>query len=304
MVHTINHHPDFSMKVTKYVLPVAGLGTRFLPATKAIPKEMLPVVDKPLIQYAVEEAVEAGAREIVLVTHASKRALEDHFDKDLLLESALEAKGKDQLLERVRSILPEGVQVISVRQPEPLGLGHAVWCARHVVGDEPFGVILPDVLIHHPQRGCMAQLVDGYERYGASMIGVETVPLDEVEKYGIVSLAQDGEGNIQPMTGVVEKPSPQDAPSQLSVVGRYILTSRVMKLLETTERGAGGEIQLTDAIAEAIEEETVYAYRFEGTSYDCGHKLGFIRANLEYALRDPEIGSSVQQLIQEQSNNG
>jgi len=290
------------MKVTKYVLPVAGLGTRFLPVTKAIPKEMLPVVDKPLIQYAVEEAIEAGAEEIVLVTHASKRALEDHFDKDFLLESALEAKGKDQLLEKVRSILPDHVQVISVRQPEPLGLGHAVWCARHVVGDEPFGVILPDVLIHNPQQGCMAQLAGGFATHGASMIGVETVPLEEVDKYGIVSLAEGEQGAVQPMTGVVEKPSPQDAPSQLSVVGRYILTPRVMALLETTERGAGGEIQLTDAIAATMEEESVYAYTFEGTSYDCGHKLGFIRANLEYALRDPEIGASVQQLIQEQQN--
>ncbi len=286
------------MKIKKYVLPVAGLGTRFLPATKAIPKEMLPVVDKPLIQYAVEEAAEAGAEQIILVTHPSKLALEDHFAVNSELESALIEKGKDELLQKVRSILPEGVTVTTVYQYEPLGLGHAVLCAKEIVGDEPFGVILPDVLVYNPEKGCMRQLADSYEQKGASIIGVETVPLDEVHKYGIVSLTERGEEKLQRMSGVVEKPPVEDAPSQLSVVGRYILTARVMELLESTERGAGGEIQLTDAIAALIAEEPVFAYAFDGTSYDCGYKYGYVRANIEYALRDGEIGDEVGQLIQ------
>ena len=286
------------MNVEKYVLPVAGLGTRFLPATKAIPKEMLPIVDKPLIQYAVEEAVEAGAKQIILVTHASKRALEDHFDQLPELERALEQKGKDQLLEKVRAILPEGVEVVMVRQPKPLGLGHAVWCAHAIVGDAPFGVILPDVLIDH-QPGCMAQLVEQYEQQQASIIGVESVLPEEVDKYGIVSLKEGETGKLQQMTAVVEKPSPEEAPSTLSVVGRYILTPRVMVLLSLTEKGAGGEIQLTDAIAALMEKEKVYAYTFSGTSYDCGHKLGFLQANMEYGLRDPEVGSALERLLRE-----
>lgn len=289
------------MKIEKYVLPVAGLGTRFLPATKAIPKEMLTVVDKPLIQYAVEEAVEAGAKQIILVTHASKRALEDHFDLNLQLEQQLEEKGKFALLEKVQSILPDGVEVISVRQPLALGLGHAVRCAQSVVGDEPFGVILPDVLIHHT-TGCMKQLADAFAEHRGSMIGVETVAREEVDKYGIVSLQPNESGDVQRMSGVVEKPSPEAAPSTLSVVGRYILTPRVMALLRQTDAGAGGEIQLTDAIAALIDEEPVYACRFEGESYDCGYKLGFIRANLEYALRDTEIGDEVATLLKGLTN--
>ncbi|MBT3309949.1 MAG: UTP--glucose-1-phosphate uridylyltransferase GalU [Gammaproteobacteria bacterium] len=285
------------MKITKYVLPVAGLGTRFLPATKAIPKEMLTVVDKPLIQYIVEEAVEAGAEQIILVTHASKRALEDHFDKMPELERVLEEKGKQQLLEKVRSIIPEHVEVIAVRQPEPLGLGHAVLCAAPVVGDAPFAVMLPDVLIHN-SPGCMAQLVELFETQGSSIIGVENVAREEVNKYGIVSLQPDEQGALQRMSGVVEKPTPEQAPSTLSVVGRYILTPKVMELLRETESGAGGEIQLTDAIATLITQEPVYAYTFKGSSYDCGHKMGFVQANLEYALRDPEISAELEQQIQ------
>jgi len=285
------------MKITKYVLPVAGLGTRFLPATKAIPKEMLTVVDKPLIQYIVEEAVEAGAEQLILVTHASKRALEDHFDKMPELERVLEEKGKQQLLEKVRSIIPEHVEVIAVRQPEPLGLGHAVLCAAPVVGDAPFAVMLPDVLIHN-SPGCMAQLVELFETQGSSIIGVENVAREEVNKYGIVSLQPDEQGALQRMSGVVEKPTPEQAPSTLSVVGRYILTPKVMELLRETESGAGGEIQLTDAIATLITQEPVYAYTFKGSSYDCGHKMGFVQANLEYALRDPEISAELEQQIQ------
>jgi len=288
------------MKVTKYVLPVAGLGTRFLPATKAIPKEMLPIVDRPLIQYVVEEAVEAGATEIILVTHSSKRALEDHFDKNLELERQLEEKGKDDLLEKVHAILPEGVKVVSVRQPEPLGLGHAVLCAQHLVENEPFGVILPDVLIHHPHTGCMAQMVEQFSRLNHSLIGVESVPLEDVCKYGIVSLYPDEIGEkIQRMAVIVEKPSQQEAPSTLSVVGRYILTPQILRMLEKTQQGAGGEIQLTDAIADLLQHEPIYTYTFEGISYDCGHKEGFLRANLEYGLRDPESGKTLMKLIQE-----
>ena len=286
------------MRVRKYVLPVAGLGTRFLPATKAIPKEMLTVVDRPLIQYVVEEAVEAGAEEIVLVTHPDKGALEKHFAPDSRLESALEARGKRELLQKVRAILPAGVTVTAVYQHEPLGLGHAVLCAREVVGEEPFGVILPDVLIYHEAQGCMRQMAGAFAQKGGSIIGVETVPREEVDKYGIVSLAEGEEGRLQKMVGVVEKPSVEKAPSQLSVVGRYILTPRVMELLEGTAAGAGGEIQLTDAIAALIEEEPVYAYTFEGVSYDCGYKFGYIRANLEYALRDPEICGAVRKLVE------
>ncbi|MBT3196266.1 MAG: UTP--glucose-1-phosphate uridylyltransferase, partial [Gammaproteobacteria bacterium] len=231
------------MPIKKYVLPVAGLGTRFLPATKAIPKEMLPIVDKPLIQYVVEEAVEAGATEIILVTHPSKRALEDHFDINVELERTLEKKGKTQLLERVRTILPENIRVAAVRQHEPLGLGHAVLCAKELVGNEPFGVILPDVLIHHPQRGCMAQMMKVYQQLGHSIIAVEPVAHDQVDKYGIVSLEAGGEEGLRQLSGIVEKPTPENAPSNLSVVGRYILPPRVMQLLEQTTPGSGGEIQ-------------------------------------------------------------
>ncbi len=287
------------MKITKYVLPVAGLGTRFLPATKSIPKEMLTVVDRPLIQYAVEEAIEAGAEQIILVSHSSKRALEDHFDHAPELERALEQKGKLQLLERVREILPVGVEVMVVRQPIPLGLGHAVLCARSIVGDQPFGVILPDVLIHH-ERGCMAQLVEAYQRRRASIIGVEEVAPEVVDRYGMVALqAEDAGERTQRMQGVVEKPAIGKAPSNLAVVGRYILTPDIFTLLQQTGRGSGGEIQLTDAIAAQISQQPVYAHTFDGKSYDCGHKLGFVRANLEYGLRDPEIATAVAEMVQE-----
>jgi len=287
-----------STKVTKYVLPVAGIGTRFLPATKAIPKEMLTVVDKPLIQYAVDEAAEAGAEQIILVTHPSKRALEDHFTVNSDLESILIEKRKGELLQQVRSILPTGVTVSVVYQHQPLGLGHAVLCAKDLVGDEPFGVILPDVLIHNGGHGCMTQMVEAFDKKGSSIIGVETVPLEEVHKYGIVSLDERDGGKIQKMSGVVEKPSAEEAPSQLSVVGRYLLTPKVMELLEMTESGAGGEIQLTDAIAALIGEEPVFSYTFDGVSYDCGYKFGYVRANIEYALRDEEIKDEVLQLIE------
>jgi UTP--glucose-1-phosphate uridylyltransferase len=285
--------------VEKYILPVAGLGTRFLPATKAIPKEMLPVVDKPLIQYAAEEAIEAGAKQLILVTHANKRALEDHFDYFPELESELEAKGKDVLLQKVRDILPNMVEVIVVRQAKPLGLGHAVLCARSVVGEEPFGVILPDVLVDN-RPGCMAQLASQYAEKQNSIIGVEDVSIEDVHKYGIVSLVSNSEQRLQQMVGVVEKPLPKETPSTLSMVGRYILTPRIMKMLERTKPGAGGEIQLTDGISALINEEPVYAYSFDGKSYDCGHKLGFVQANAEYALKDPEIGRAFEKSLREQ----
>jgi len=261
---------------------------------------MLTVVDRPLIQYVLEEAVEAGAEEIVLVSHPDKRTLEEHFNKNARLESALEEQGKGQLLQKVRSILPDGVTVSVVYQHQPLGLGHAVLCAKDIVGDEPFGVILPDVLIFNSDQGCMAQLVEAFAETGAAIIGVETVPLKDVHRYGIASLKETGRGQLQRMSGIVEKPAIEEAPSQLSAVGRYILTPRIMELLESIGEGVGGEIQLTDAIVSLMDEEPVYAYTFDGISYDCGYKFGYIRANLEYALRDPEIQDEVQGLIQKQ----
>lgn len=295
-----------NMKITKYIIPVAGMGTRFLPATKAIPKEMLPVVDKPLIQYVVDEAAAAGAEEIILVTHPDKHPLKAHFSKNEKLEEALEKSGKDALLQKVYSILPAGVTVTTVDQMEPLGLGHAVLCAREIVGDEPFGVILPDVLIYDDKQGCMEQMVQEFEQQGESIIGVEEVPLEDVDKYGIVSLANSenvgSKNRKQRMSGVVEKPAPESAPSRLSVVGRYILTPRVMEILENTKIGAGGEIQLTDAIATLIGEEPVFAYTFKGESYDCGCKYGYLRANIEYGLRDLEVSEQLQRLINLHAN--
>lgn len=272
------------------VFPVAGRGTRFLPATKASPKEMLPIVDKPLIQYAVEEAVEAGATKLVFVTGASKRAIEDHFDVDFELESALEASGKLELLELTRDIVPAGVSCIYIRQGVPLGLGHAVLCARPAVGDEPFYVHLADDLIYS-EVACLQQMREHYEQHGASVLGVETVPKDQTGSYGIVAVDDSQEG-FSKVTRIVEKPKPEDAPSNLAVVGRYLLTPAIFDELETTGRGAGGEIQLTDAIAALLARETVSALPFTGTRYDCGSKIGYLRAVVEYALRHPELGEN------------
>lgn len=276
------------MKITKAVFPVAGMGTRFLPATKANPKEMLPIVDKPLIQYAVEEAIAAGISEMIFVTSSAKRAIEDHFDKNYEMEAELEKKQKWELLELVRNVLPTGVSCAYVRQPEALGLGHAVLCAKPLIKDEPFAVILADDLIDGHGGGAMAQMAQLYAQHQCSLLGVEEVAAEDTDKYGIVKAATMDE-RLSRVERIVEKPKPAHAPSTLAVVGRYILTSRIFELLETTGRGAGGEIQLTDAIAALLKEEQVLAYRFSGRRYDCGSKLGYLEATVEYALKHPEL---------------
>ena len=274
-------------RVTKAVFPVAGLGTRFLPATKASPKEMLPVVDKPLIQYAVEEAVAAGITDMIFVTGRSKRAIEDHFDKAYELEAELQAKGKTKLLKEVRGLLPENVMCAYVRQAEALGLGHAVLCARHLVGDEPFAVILADDLID-AQVPVMKQMVQVHAKNGGSVIAVQDVPREETSSYGIVSADRISPG-ISKITAMVEKPRPEEAPSTLGVVGRYILSPRIFHFLENTRPGAGREIQLTDAISRLLREENVLAYEFQGQRYDCGSKLGYLQATVNLALKHPEL---------------
>jgi UTP--glucose-1-phosphate uridylyltransferase len=275
-------------QIRKAVFPVAGLGTRFLPATKANPKEMLTVVDKPLIQYAAEEAIAAGVEELIFVTSSSKRAIEDHFDKNFEMETELERKGKTQLLELVRNVVPKGVSCVYVRQAEALGLGHAVLCAKPVVGDEPFAVILADDLIDGGDMPCMAQMASAFAYNRCSLLGVEEVPHEETEKYGIVQSDEITKG-LSRVCSIVEKPKPVDAPTNLAVVGRYILTPRIFDLLENIPKGAGGEIQLTDAIAALLKEEQVLAYQFEGQRYDCGSKLGYLRATVEYALQHQEL---------------
>ena len=284
-------------RLTKAVFPVAGLGTRFLPATKANPKEMLPVVDKPLIQYAVEEAVAAGITELIFVTSSAKRAIEDHFDKNHELESVLERKGKEKLLRMVRDIVPEGVAPVYVRQPEALGLGHAVLCARPLVGDNPFAVILADDLIDpEGNEAPLKQMADVYRYHGGSVLGVEEVPPEETDKYGIVSATpvNDRVGRVH---DIVEKPAPAEAPTNLGVVGRYILSSRIFDRLERTRAGAGGEIQLTDAIADLMCEEQTLSYRFAGTRYDCGSKMGYLEATVRYALKHPDLGDDFRALL-------
>ena len=270
------------------VFPVAGLGTRFLPATKASPKEMLPVVDKPLIQYAVEEAVDAGMTQMVFITGRNKRAIEDHFDKAFELETELEARGREALLESIRNIVPKHVSCIYVRQPEALGLGHAVLCAKPVVGDEPFAVILADDLIDGTPS-TLQQMVEVFKERKSSVLGVQKIPREESNKYGVIrGTALDA--RLHRLDGIVEKPKPADAPSNLAVVGRYILTPAVFGFLERIGKGTGGEIQLTDGIARLLETEDVLALEFEGTRYDCGSKLGYMMANLVYGLRHPEVG--------------
>jgi UTP--glucose-1-phosphate uridylyltransferase len=276
-------------KLRKAVFPVAGLGTRFLPATKASPKEMLPVVDKPLIQYAAEEVEAAGVDQLVFITGRAKRSIEDHFDKAYELEMELKGAGKHKLLEIVQNILPPEVSCIYLRQAEALGLGHAVLCARPVVGDEPFAVILADDLIRGDEQGVVEQMARMHERYGCSILSVEEVPRDETQKYGIVQTEPGPDGELR-VTSIVEKPAPDMAPSNLAVVGRYLLTPRIFDKLETTPRGAGGEIQLTDAIAALLEDEPVIAYPFRGKRYDCGSKLGYLQAQVELGLEHEELG--------------
>ncbi|MDZ7662773.1 UTP--glucose-1-phosphate uridylyltransferase GalU [Thiohalophilus sp.] len=274
--------------IKKAVFPVAGLGTRFLPATKASPKEMLPVVDKPLVQYAVEEAISAGCEQMIFINGRSKQAIPDHFDKAYELENELEEKGKTKLLEIVRNIVPDHVSCIYLRQAEALGLGHAVLCARPVVGNDPFAVILADDLIDGGDKTCLQQMVEQYSRYGSSILGVEEVPVEETFKYGVIK-SSALEDRFSRVEEIVEKPAPDKAPSNLAVVGRYILTPHIFELLEKTPKGAGGEIQLTDAIAELLKDEQVLAYAFKGKRYDCGSKLGYLQATVEYALKHPEL---------------
>jgi UTP--glucose-1-phosphate uridylyltransferase len=279
------------------------MGTRFLPATKANPKEMLPVVDKPLIQYAVEEAERAGITQLIFVTSSSKRAIEDHFDKNFELETLLRERNKTDLLAMITNIVPEGVSCTYVRQPEALGLGHAVLCAKPVVGNEPFAVILADDLIDGVGRSCLGQMVDIYDRHHCSVLGVQEVAPQETDRYGIVQAEPAGD-RLGKVTGIVEKPRPADAPSNLAVVGRYILTPRIFTLLERIERGAGGEIQLTDAIARLLVEEQVLAYQFNGRRYDCGDKLGYLQATVEYALKHPALKDDFQAYLEHMCKQG
>ncbi|MGH8135385.1 MAG: UTP--glucose-1-phosphate uridylyltransferase GalU [Steroidobacteraceae bacterium] len=278
------------------VFPVAGRGTRFLPATKASPKEMLPIVDKPLIQYAVEEALTAGVRNLVFITGSSKRAIEDHFDTDAELEAALIAQGKQDIADALRSMLPSDAACIYVRQPAPLGLGHAVLCAQPVVGNEPFFVHLADDLID-AARPVLAQMRDRYLESGGSLIGVQQVAPGETSRYGIVAV-EDAVADLSRIRKIVEKPEPADAPSDLAVVGRYLLSPVIFDRLQKIRRGAGGEIQLTDAIAALLDDEPVHAYRFSGKRYDCGSKLGYLEATVEYALRHPELGDPFRKYLE------
>ncbi len=285
--------PMSTVHVRKAVFPVAGLGTRFLPATKASPKEMLPVVDKPLIQYAVEEAYAAGVRHMIFVTGRSKRAIEDHFDTAYELESELEAAGKTALLELVRSLMPGDMHCSFVRQPRSLGLGHAVLCAEPLVGNEPFAVLLADDLMVGPAGGesVLAQMVAAFRQQGRSMLAVQEVPLEQVNRYGIVAGEPAG-GPLMRIQRIVEKPAPENAPSQMGVAGRYILTPAIFEQLRTQPKGAGGEIQLTDAIARLMAHEAVYAFQYAGKRYDCGSKEGFLEATVELALQHPQVGAA------------
>ena len=282
-------------KITKAVFPVAGLGTRFLPATKASPKEMLPIVDKPLIQYAAEEAIAAGATELVFITGRNKRSIEDHFDSASELETLLESGGKKELLEILKGILPSHVSCIFIRQPGALGLGHAVLCARPVVGDAPFSVILADDLID-AEIPATKQMAEVFARKQCSILGVEDVLLADTASYGIVD-AFEIEPNLLKLKGIVEKPKPADAPSTLAVVGRYILTPKIFDCLEKVKPGKGGEIQLTDGIADLMQVEDILAHRFTGKRYDCGSKLGFMKANVELALKHPELAQDFSQYL-------
>jgi UTP--glucose-1-phosphate uridylyltransferase len=272
-------------KIKKAVFPVAGLGTRFLPATKANPKEMMPIVDKPLIQYAVEEAIAAGITELIFVTSISKRAIEDHFDSNYELECKLAERGKDRLLAMVKEIIPKGVSCIYIRQPNPLGLGHAVLCAKRIVNDEPFAVLLADDLIDNGSGYCLVDMVAAYEQTTASILAAQQVLSCDTEKYGIIDLYP----NSNRIRNIIEKPKAQEAPSTLAAVGRYILTPRIFELLETVGFGTGGEIQLTDGISMLLKEQAVYSHEFDGIRYDCGSKLGYLQATVSQACKHPEI---------------
>jgi UTP--glucose-1-phosphate uridylyltransferase len=287
---------NMTMTLTKAIFPVAGLGTRFLPATKANPKEMLPIVDKPLIQYAVEEAIAAGVRELIFVTSSSKRAIEDHFDSNFELEATLQERGKQDLLNIVQDILPNGVSCAYVRQKSPQGLGHAVLCAQHLIMGQPFAVLLADDLIDS-SKPCLKQMMDEFNQTQASIVAVQKIMPDETKKYGVVDVAAEAE-ILSVLRGIVEKPNSQQAPSRLGVVGRYILMPQIFALLSKIQQGSGGEIQLTDAIALLLQEEPVYAYQFQGTRYDCGTKLGYLEATVAYALKHPELADDFKRSLQ------
>ena len=281
--------------VRKAVFPVAGLGTRFLPATKEMPKEMLPINDRPLIQHVVEEAKAAGIEGFIFVTGRHKNMLEEHFDFQPELEQTLEARGKYDMIEKVRaSELPAG-KLFCTRQPKPLGLGHAVWCAAKLIGDEPFAIILPDDLVNH-EEGCLTQMINTYNEHGGNLVAVKDVPRDQTSKYGILDIEDDKDGVVS-IKGLVEKPDPADAPSTLSIIGRYILQPEIFTHLAAFEKGAGNEIQLTDAMAKLLGKQPFHGLRFEGDHFDCGSRLGFIAANLAYSLKDPEIGADVKTLM-------
>lgn len=287
--------------IKKAVLPVAGLGTRFLPASKSIPKEMVIVVDRPAIEYVVREAVEAGIEQIILVTHSSKSSIENYFDRNFELETILNEKKKLDLLAEITQIVPAHVSVVSVRQPQPLGLGHAVLCAKSVVGQDDFAVLLPDVLVKDSSgQNDLSRMISRYNECQAAQIMVEAVPDHLVDQYGIVDVAHSpNEGESTAMQGIVEKPAVGSAPSNLSVVGRYVLPAKIMQLLENTPKGAGNEIQLTDAIAMLQETDTVEAYRMQGQTFDCGSKIGYLKAVLHYGVEHPKLGNDFKQLIQE-----
>jgi UTP--glucose-1-phosphate uridylyltransferase len=279
-------------RVRKAVFPVAGLGTRFLPATKAMPKEMLTVVDRPVIQYVVDEARDAGIEHFIFVTGRNKSAIEDHFDRQYELEAALAERGKTAELDALNRDLPAAGSTSYTRQQEPLGLGHAVWCAREIVGNEPFALLLPDVLVQTEGKGCLAQMLEAYAEHGGNLLAVEPLPEDQIKNYGVVTVG-DGDGRVLPVTGMVEKPKPGTEPSNLTILGRYILQSEIFGILEAQERGAGGEIQLTDAMLTLLEQQPFYAVRYQGRAFDCGSKLGFLAANVAFALARPDLRDTV-----------
>lgn len=282
--------------VRKAVFPVAGLGTRFLPATKAMPKEMLPINDRPLIQHVYEEARDAGIEEFIFVTGRHKNMLEEHFDYQPELEETLKSRGKDDMLEKVRdSEMPAG-KLFLTRQPKPLGLGHAIWCAKELIGNEPFAILLPDDLVLH-EKGCLSQMIDTYNEKGGNVVAVKNVPKEETNKYGIVDIGNEDDYTVE-VKGLVEKPDPDKAPSTLSVVGRYILQPDVLEHLSAHEKGAGNEIQLTDSMAKLIGSQPFHGLKFDGHHYDCGGRLGFIEANIAYGLHDEEIGKDVSKILQ------
>jgi UTP--glucose-1-phosphate uridylyltransferase len=278
-------------RVRKAVFPVAGLGTRFLPATKAMPKEMLTVVDRPLIQHVVDEAMEAGIEHFIFVTGRNKSVIEDHFDRQFELEQVLAERGKTAELEVLNADLPGPGTASYTRQQEPLGLGHAVWCARELVGDEPFALVLPDVLVQSPGKGCLAQMLDVYAQRGGNIIAVEPVPDDQVKNYGVVRIGE-GDGRVFPVDGMVEKPKPGTEPSNLTILGRYVLQPEIFNILSAQEKGAGGEIQLTDAMLALLKQQPFSAVKYEGRAFDCGSKVGFLTANVAYALARPDIAEA------------